>query len=144
MGKVRPFCLSGLEVNILRPYCGLVWIFIIIWFAISLSFSYKPHMQTYRNLWIYLETMTDCLLDDPVPIFRLSIKSPILVNVLIAKFPEGWSFQSLVSGLQYPFYFLTSPSFRHVRICEFTWSFQSLVSSFFCQNSLICLFKAPF
>ena len=24
MGKVRPFCRSGLEANILRPYCGLL------------------------------------------------------------------------------------------------------------------------
>ena len=24
MGKVRPICRSGLEANILRPYCGLL------------------------------------------------------------------------------------------------------------------------
>ena len=36
---------------------------------------------------------------NPAPFFRLSIRSPILIYVPIAKFTEGWSLHSLVSSL---------------------------------------------
>ena len=69
MGKVRPFCRSGLEANILRPYCGLL----CKHFLPSLS------LQTYRQTDIHnLKTMSSCVLAHNRNFFILIMKGLIL------------------------------------------------------------------
>ena len=81
MGKVRPFCRSGPEANILRPYCGLLSVnFFIIMVCNILIHLIAPRAEMSESVKLF---GSDNRYHDFI---QLSIKSSILAYVLIAKF----------------------------------------------------------
>ena len=95
MGKVQPFCSSGLEDNILRPCCGLLSenLFII--------YSKAPHanMSYSMKLLGNNDRFSPCKYCN---FSRLSIKSPILVHALPTKFALGSELSELNQLILFP------------------------------------------
>ena len=108
MGKVRYFCRCGLEANILRPS---VWKLFnhIVCNTLLICPSWR-HVSFCEFIWNNDRYSPGKYHD----LFQLSMKSQILVHVLIGKFSWGLELSELN------------------------------LLNLFCQNNLICLFKVKF
>ena len=93
MGKVRPFCHSSLEANILRPYYGPLSenFFIILWYLSHLLKNPHADISYSVKVFWYNDIFSPCKYCN---FFWLSIKL-ILFLALITKFSLGLELSEL-------------------------------------------------
>ena len=95
MGKVQPFCRSGLEDNSLQPCCGLLSENFIHHLLKSPSCKHEITMKLLGNN----DRFSPCKYCN---FFRLSIKSRILVHALPTKFSLGSELSELNQLILFP------------------------------------------